>query len=134
MSDDEKAWKREVEAVLESELAPHVDAIESGEEDIVTTVKALGKHGYCGVTFPQKYGGLGLTLKHELILSEAICTHSLPVDMSRLSGSYPALLARMFGKTRDLKETTEALVKGEKIGAFCFTEPEAGSDLSRMST
>jgi hypothetical protein len=134
LNEEEKAWKQTVDDVLKSELEPHVEGIEKGKEDIVNVVKALGKHGFCGVTFPQKYGGLGLTQKHELMLSEAICSYSLPVDMSRLSGSYPALLARMFGKTRDLKDYVEALVTGEKIGAFCFTEPEAGSDLTRMST
>jgi len=134
LNEEERAWQQNVDEVLKSELEPHIDDIENGKEEIINVVKALGKHGFCGVTFPQKLGGLGLPLRHDLILSEAICSYSLPVDMSRLSGSYPCMLARMFGKTRDLKDYIEALLKGEKIGAFCFTEPDAGSDLSRMST
>ncbi|MHA1380776.1 MAG: acyl-CoA dehydrogenase family protein, partial [Candidatus Helarchaeota archaeon] len=47
---------------------------------------------------------------------------------------YPAFLIRMFGKTRILKDYIAPLCKGEKIGCFCFTEPDAGSDLSRMKT
>ncbi len=99
--------------------APNGDChgVERGKEDIIDIVKALGKHGYCGVTFPQKNGGLGLPMKHELILSESICSYSLPVDMSRLSGSYPALLARMFGKTRDLKESVPlSVMSTRKLG------------------
>nr|MDO8109214.1 acyl-CoA dehydrogenase family protein [Candidatus Sigynarchaeota archaeon] len=134
LTDDQKKWKEQVDAVLKVELEPHVEAIESGKKDVIDVIKALGKHGYCGITFPEKYGGLGLTVMHELILTEAICSYSLPVDMSRLSGSYPAMLAKFFGKMRDLKDYIEPLVKGEKIGAFCFTEPDAGSDLSRMKT
>lgn len=134
LNNEELAWKQNVEDILKAELEPHIDDIENGKEDIINVIKALGKHGFCGVTFPKKLGGQGLTMRHEFILSEAICSYSLPVDMSRLSGSYPCMLARMFGKTRDLKGYMDALLKGEKIGAFCFTEPDAGSDLSRMST
>jgi alkylation response protein AidB-like acyl-CoA dehydrogenase len=134
LTETEKVWKQDVEAVLKTELEPNVDAIERGKKDIIDVVKALGKHGYCGITFPVKLGGLGLTMKHELIVADAISSYNLAVNMSRLSGFYPAMFVQFFGKARELKDYIEPLVKGEKIGAFCFTEPDAGSDLSQMKT
>ena len=86
------------------------------------------------ISFPKRFGGLSGSLTQELLMTEAVCYHSLPVDMSRFSSTYPALLIRMFGKTRTMKHYMKPMVKGEKIGCFCFTEPEAGSDLSRMET
>lgn len=128
------AWKNEVDETLKNELAPFIDDIENGKKEMWDIIKSIGKKGYCGVTFPKRFGGLGLPTKYELILSESISAYSLPVDMARLAGSYPAFLIRMFGKSKQLGNYVEELVKGEKIGAFCFTEPDAGSDLSRMKT
>ncbi len=134
LTEQEMAWKNEVDETLKNELAPFIDDIENGKKEMWDIIKSLGKKGYCGVTFPKRFGGLGFPTKYELILSEAISGYSLSVDMARLSGSYPAFLIRMFGKTKQLRNYVEYLVKGEKIGAFCFTEPDAGSDLSRMKT
>lgn len=134
LTEQEMSWKNEVDKTLKNELAPFIDDIENGKKEMWDIIKSLGKKGYCGVTFPKRFGGLGFPTKYELILSEAISGYSLSVDMARLSGSYPAFLIRMFGKTKQLRNYVEDLVKGEKIGAFCFTEPDAGSDLSRMKT
>jgi len=134
LTEQEIMWKNEVDEALKNQLAPFVEDIENGKKEMWDIIKSLGKKGYCGATFPKRFGGLGLPTKYELILSEAISAYSLPVDMARLSGSYPAFLIRMFGKTKQLRNYVEELVKGEKIGAFCFTEPDAGSDLSRMKT
>ena len=134
LTEQELAWKNEVDETLKNELAPFLDDIENGKKEMWDIIKILGRKGYSGVTFPKRFGGLGLPTKYDLILSEAISSYSLPVDMARLSGSYPAYLIRMFGKTKLLRIYVESLIKAEKIGAFCFTEPDAGSDLSRMKT
>jgi alkylation response protein AidB-like acyl-CoA dehydrogenase len=134
LSEDELMWKERVDDMLADKLAPYIEDIESGKTDIWEVIRPIAKEGYNAVTFPKRFGGLGLSMKHDLICSDAVCAYSLPVDMSRLSGVYPALLIRMFGKSKPMRHYVEALARGEKIGAFCFTEPDAGSDLSRMKT
>jgi len=134
LSEEDKIWKAEIEEYLKNNLGPYVDDIEKGNVDIWDVLRPMGKKGYIGITFPKKYGGLGGHFKQELLFTEAVCYHSLPVDMSRGASSYPATLIRTFGKSQSLRQYIDPLCKGEKIGCFCFTEPDAGSDLSRMKT
>ncbi len=54
--------------------------------------------------------------------------------MVRGASIYPASLIRTFKKQETLGKLIKPLVSGEKKGCFCFTEPDAGSDLSRMKT
>lgn len=134
LSEADLAIKAEAEEYALNEIAPYVNDIDQGKKEIWDVIRPLGKKGLIGVTFPKRFGGRSGSFLQELLVSEAISYHSLPIDMSRLSSSYPALLIRMFGKTKILRKYMDPLLKGEKIGAFCFTEPDAGSDLSRMKT
>ena len=134
LSEEDKLWKAEIEEYLKNNLEPYIEDIEKGDMEIWDVIRPMGKKGYIGITFPKRFGGLGGTFMQELLFSESVCYHSLPVDMSRGSSSYPAMLIRTFGKTKQLGKYIDPLCKGEKIGCFCFTEPDAGSDLSRMKT
>ena len=134
LSEEDKLWKDEIEEYLKNNLGPYVEDIEKGNTELWDVLRPMGKKGYIGITFPKRFGGLGGSFMQELLFSEAVCYHSLPVDMSRGASSYPATLIRTFSKTQQLRQYIDPLCKGEKIGCFCFTEPDAGSDLSRMKT
>jgi alkylation response protein AidB-like acyl-CoA dehydrogenase len=134
LSEEDKLWKAEIEEYLKDNLGPYVEDIEKGNTELWDVLRPMGKKGYIGITFPRRFGGLGGSFMQELLFSEAVCYHSLPVDMSRGASSYPATLIRTFSKTQQLRQYIDPLCKGEKIGCFCFTEPDAGSDLSRMKT
>jgi alkylation response protein AidB-like acyl-CoA dehydrogenase len=134
LSDVELGWMEKFNEYCNNEVGPYIDDIEQGKIDIWDVIRPMGKRGYIAISFPKRFGGLGGSFRQELLFSEALCYHSLAVDMSRFSSTYPAILIRMFGKTRTLKKYIDTLCRGEKIGCFCFTEPDAGSDLSRMKT
>ena len=134
LSDVELVWMEKFNEYCNNEVGPYIDDIEQGKIDIWDVIRPMGKRGYIAISFPKRFGGLSGSFRQELLFSEALCYHSLPVDMSRFSSTYPATLIRMFGKTRILKKYIDTLCRGEKIGCFCFTEPDAGSDLSRMKT
>ena len=134
LNDVQLEWSDKFNEYCKNEVAPYIDDIDQGKMELWDVVRPMGKRGYLGVMYPKRFGGLGGDFMLDLLMSEAICYHSLPVDMSRFSSTYPAMLIRMFGKTKPLRKYMDPLVKGEKIGSFCFTEPDAGSDLSRMKT
>ena len=134
LTEEELNWKAEIDEYLKNNLGPYIDDIEQGKIDIWDVIRPMGKRGLIGISFPKRFGGLGGSYMQELLFSEQVCYYSLAVDMSRLSSTYPSTLIRTFGKTRPLKQYISPIVKGEKIGCFCFTEPDAGSDLSRMKT
>ncbi|MFX0082995.1 MAG: acyl-CoA dehydrogenase family protein [Candidatus Hodarchaeota archaeon] len=134
LKDEDLAFKEEIDRIILNEVAPHVDEVEQGKMDIWDVIRPLGKHGLIGVSYPKEFGGRGGNATQELLMTEALCYQSYPMDMSRGASTYPAWLIRAFGKTKLLRKYIDPLVKGEKIGCFCFTEPDAGSDLSRMKT
>ena len=127
-------WSKKFQDYCDNEIGPHMNDIDQGKMEIWDVIRPMGKKGYLGVMYPKRFGGLGGDFMLDLLMSEAVCYHSLPVDMSRFSSTYPAMLIRMFGKIKPLQKYIKPLVTGEKIGCFCFTEPDAGSDLSRMKT
>ena len=134
LSDKDFIFKEEIDNIILTEVAPYINDVEQGKIDIWDVLRRLGKHGLIGITYPKEFGGYGGTYTQELLMTEALCYQSYPMDMSRGSSTYPASLIRIFGKTKILRKYIDPLVKGEKIGSFCFTEPDAGSDLSRMKT
>ena len=134
LTEEELQWKNEIDDYLKNNLEPYIDDIEQGKIDIWEVIRPMGERGLIGISYPRRFGGLGGSSMQELLFSEQVCYYSLPVDMSRLSSTYPAALIRTFGKTSSLKHYIKPIIEGKKIGGFCFTEPDAGSDLSRMKT
>jgi alkylation response protein AidB-like acyl-CoA dehydrogenase len=134
LNEEEASFREVAHKYCANEVEPYVDDIEQGKMEIWDVIRPMGDKGFIGISFPKRFGGLGKSLKYDLIFSEALCYQSLPIDMSRYSSTFPATLVRAFGKTGTLRKYIDPLCKGEKIGCFCYTEPDAGSDLSRMRT
>jgi len=134
LTETQLEWSKKFQEYCDNEIGPYMNDIDQGKMEMWDVLRPMGKKGYLGVMYPKRFGGLGGDFMLDLLMSEAVCYHSLPVDMSRFSSTYPAMLIRMFGKIKPLSKYIKPLVTGEKIGCFCFTEPDAGSDLSRMKT
>lgn len=101
-------------------------------EDIVADMKALGLFG---MTIPEEYGGLGLTMEEELHVAMALGRTS-PVFRS-LVGTNNGIgsAAIVFDGTEAQKQRyLPRYASGEWIGCFCLTEPDAGSDAASLTT
>ena len=127
-------FKEEIDEIIALEVAPKTQDMEDGKIDVWDVLEPLGKKGLLGLRYPKELGGRGSSYIQEMLLSEALCYESLVYDMVRGSSVYPAGLISFFGKQKTLGKHIKPLVTGEKKGCFCFTEPDAGSDLSRMKT
>ena len=135
---DDRAFRAEVRAFLQRELAPRAAAIE-GDDDwdaIKTVVAVLGGAGYLRLMFADLYRGPltrpGLT--HATILSEEASYLNYAFETTiatALSCAYP-LHRHATAPVRDRYLT--GIVDGRIVGAICVTEPDAGSDTSRLAT
>ncbi|MFW9781739.1 MAG: acyl-CoA dehydrogenase family protein [Candidatus Heimdallarchaeota archaeon] len=134
LSDEDIKFKEEIDEIIASEVAPRTQDMEDGKVDVWDALEPLGKRGLVGLRYPKEMGGRGGSGLQEMLLSEALCYESLVYDMVRGSSVYPAGLITFFRKNKTLGKHIKPLVTGEKKGCFCFTEPDAGSDLSRMKT
>ena len=97
-------------------------------------VSKMGELGFYGCVIPESYGGNGLGfLALALITEEIARVHSaMRVFMNMQVG--PALTLLRFGSEELKKRWIPPLVRGESVGCFAITEPDAGSDVAAMRT
>lgn len=98
-------------------------------------VKQLGQLGFLGMMVDPKYGGSGLdTLSYVLALEEiAKVDASVAVIMS-VNNSLVCYGLDKYGSEEQKEKYLKQLASGEKLGAFCLSEPEAGSDATSQKT
>ncbi|WP_431510558.1 acyl-CoA dehydrogenase family protein [Variovorax sp. DAIF25] len=135
LSTDQEAIRDAVRDFAQAELWPHApkwDREHSFPKDVHQGLAALGAYGIC---VPEEHGGAGLDyLTLALVLEEiaagdggtstAISVTNCPVN---------AILMR-YGNAQQKKQWLEPLAQGRMLGAFCLTEPQAGSDASSLRT
>lgn len=94
----------------------------------------MGELGFFGTVIPEAYGGNGLGfLALALITEEVARAHSaLRVAINMQIG--PALALLKFGDEEQKKKWIPPLVRGESVGCFAITEPDAGSDVAAIRT
>jgi butyryl-CoA dehydrogenase len=134
LSDEDKKFKEEIDQVITDYVAPKTQDMEDGKINVWDVLEPLGKMGLVGFRYPKELGGRGGSGIQGALWVEALSYESLVYDMVRGSSTYPASLVFTFGKQEYLNHIVKPLITGEKKGCFCFTEPDAGSDLSRMKT
>jgi alkylation response protein AidB-like acyl-CoA dehydrogenase len=98
-------------------------------------LKQLGELGFMGMMVDPKYGGSGMdTLSYVLAMEEiSKIDASVSVAMS-VNNSLVCYGLEKFGTEDQKQKYLVPLAKGEKIGAFCLSEPEAGSDATSQRT
>lgn len=113
-------------------LAAEVDAEEKFPKD---TVKKMAKYQMMGIPFPKKYGGAGADYISYAIaveeLSKACATTGVVLSAHTSLGASPIYY---FGTEEQKEKYLVPLAKGEKIGAFGLTEPNAGTDSAAQQT
>ena len=138
LAPEDRAFREEVRGFLARELAPRASAIEERDdwEAIRSVVAALGDAGYLRLMFADLYRGSlarpGLT--HATILSEEASAINYAFETTiatALSCAYP-LHRHATDAVRG--RYLEGIVDGRIVGAICVTEPDAGSDTSRIAT
>ncbi|MGL5417556.1 MAG: acyl-CoA dehydrogenase family protein [Clostridium sp.] len=121
--------RERVRAFAEEEVKPIAFMLDKENEFPTEAIKKLGEMGILGIPFPKKYGGAGLDN-----ISYAIAVE----ELSRVDGGTGVILSAhtslgsypiyAFGTEEQKQKYLVPLAKGEKLGAFGLTEPNAGSD------
>lgn len=118
----------------QTEIAPFVEQMEEGQFPRAILTK-MGELGLMGITVPEQYGGAGMDFTsyilaiHELSKVSAVIGVILSVHTS--VGTNPILY---FGNEEQKQRYISRLASGEFLGAFCLTEPGAGSDAASLKT
>lgn len=101
-------------------------------EEIIEQMRELGMFG---LTIPEAYGGMGLTMEEEVMVA---------FELGRTSPAFRSLIGTnngigssglvIDGTEEQKQKYLPRLASGELIGSFCLTEPEAGSDAASLKT
>ena len=132
LSEENRIFRDTVRKFAEKEIAPHVKAWESEGEYPKEYYKKLSEMGFMGLLVPEEYGGAGGSMIDLVILCEELGRVGVSFPLTHVSACCRAIVSQGTGeqKLRYLPE----MASGEKIGAYCQTEPEAGSDAGNMSS
>jgi alkylation response protein AidB-like acyl-CoA dehydrogenase len=119
----------------ESEIAPSTVERDIKAEFPAEIVKKLGELGFMGMMVPPEFGGAGLdTISYVLALIEiSKVDASVGVIMS-VNNSLVCFGLEEYGSDYIKEKYLIPLAKGEKLGAFALSEPEAGSDATKQKT
>jgi alkylation response protein AidB-like acyl-CoA dehydrogenase len=120
---------------LDTEVFPNLEKIDKQEEEIGRTLlEKAGELGLLGISVPEELEGFGQSFVTNMLASEVMgSAYSFAVTYSCHTGigSMPILY---FGNEEQKKKYIPALATGEKVGAYCLTEPGAGSDANSGKT
>ena len=119
----------------ETEVAPLAEELDEEERFPVENIEKLAKAGFFGIPFPKEYGGAGAdNLAYAMAveeLSKACGTTGVIVSAHTSLCATPIY---DFGNEEQKQKYLVPLAKGEKIGAFGLTEPNAGTDAAGQQT
>jgi alkylation response protein AidB-like acyl-CoA dehydrogenase len=123
------AVQRSVRTFCERELMPIAKDLDLEARFPWEVVEKMGKLGYFGIQVPEELGGAGMDAVSYVIvieeISRACAALGLCLTVHYGVGIYPIMA---FGTVEQKEKWVPPMAGGEKIGAFCLTEPNAGTD------
>jgi butyryl-CoA dehydrogenase len=116
-------------------IAPHAAALDEAHAFPRELFAELGRLGLFGIRYPEDVGGSGLDLVTFCLALEEVARGSMSLAgcaaMQSLMGTK---FLHMLGNADVVERLFRPALRGEKIGAICMTEPNAGSDLDSIAT
>src|SRR5687768_873980 len=134
---EEARQTEEIIKKVEPFLRDHVDADKIDVEERIppSVIQGLGKLGVLGMTVLKEYGGQGLKHSAYCRVLERITAHCASTAV--LVGAHQSIGLKalvLMGNEQQKRQFLPSLATGEKIAAFCLSEPEVGSDAANVQT
>jgi alkylation response protein AidB-like acyl-CoA dehydrogenase len=119
----------------QTELLPGVIERDNKQSFPNELVRKMGELGFMGIMVDPKYGGSGLdTISYVLIMEELSKIDASASVMVSVNNSLVCYGLESYGTEEQKQKYLTKLATGEQIGAFCLSEPEAGSDATSQAT
>ncbi|MGB9679630.1 MAG: acyl-CoA dehydrogenase [Thermoanaerobacteraceae bacterium] len=132
---EQKMVRKIIREFAEKEIAPRAKEIDLTEEFPWDNVKKMAKADMMGIPYPVEYGGAGGDYISYIIaveeISRACATTGVILSAHTSLGCYPIY---QWGTEEQKQKYLLPLAKGEKLGAFGLTEPNAGTDSAGQQT
>ena len=120
---------------MEAEVRPVVRQRDREEKFAADELRRLGELGCCGMLIPEEWGGAGAdTISYVLMLEEVARVDAAMAVALSVTNSVVAWPLYQHGTDAQRRKYLPRLARGEILGAFCLTEPQAGSDAAAIET
>ena len=134
-TEEQELLRQTFREFVNKEIKPIAAKIDQEEKIPRELIEKLAEIGALGISFPEEYGGGGFGEVGYCIMQEEIARGCM--STATFIGAHQSIGANAIylgGNEEQKKKYLVPLAKGEKIGAFCLTEPQAGSDSFNVKT
>jgi alkylation response protein AidB-like acyl-CoA dehydrogenase len=132
-TDNMKAVQEVARTFAEKDLRPLVMQFDESQEFPSELIGRLGELGFMGMTWPEEFGGAGLTDLEMIVIIEELARVDPSVALTVAShNSLCSGHLALFGSVEQKKKYLPDLAAGRKLGAWALTEPGSGSDSGGM--
>jgi alkylation response protein AidB-like acyl-CoA dehydrogenase len=135
LTEEQEMIKQAARDFAHAELWPGVIERDETQQFPAEQVKKMGELGFMGMMVDPEYGGSGLdTLSYVLTMEELSKVDASSSVVVSVNNSLVCWGLQMYGSKEQKDKYLHKLASGEIIGAFCLSEPEAGSDATSQKT
>ncbi|MEO8192214.1 MAG: acyl-CoA dehydrogenase family protein [Gemmatimonadales bacterium] len=118
-----------------NEIAPYIAEWDEKAYFEPSIVKKMGDLGFLGMLLPEEYDGLALDTSSYLVaLEEIAAVDASTAVMMSVHNSLPTQMILRYGSDEQKARFLRPMARGELLGAFALSEPEAGSDAASLTT
>ncbi len=135
-SEEQNMMKEAVQEFVDREVWPHKERFEKKDYALTEEVmRKAGELGFLGVAVPEKYDGLGMGFVSTMLVCDYIsgATGSVATAFGAHTG-IGTMPITLYGTEEQRQKYVPKLATGEWFGAYCLTEPGAGSDANSGKT
>lgn len=135
LTEEQELIQQAARDFAQNELLPGVIERDEKQKFPKDEVRKMGELGFLGMMVDPKYGGSGLdTLSYVLVMEELSKVDASSSVIVSVNNSLVCWGLETFGTEEQKEKYLHKLATGEIIGAFCLSEPEAGSDATSQKT
>lgn len=135
LTEEQRAIQRAARDFARDELAPGVEDRDRHSRFDESLVPKLAELGFLGMLLPEEYDGLGLdTCTYLVALEEIAAVDASAAVLMSVHNSLPTQMILRYGTAAQKTRFLPPMARGEILGAFAMSEPEAGSDAAALTT
>src|SRR5205809_1460342 len=135
LTEEQRAIQSTAREFAKRELAPFADEWDENAHFEPAIITKLAELGFLGMMVPEQYDGLGLdTLTYLVALEEIAAVDASTAVLMSVHNSLPTQMVLRWGTEEQKERFLKPMARGELLGAFALSEPDAGSDAVSLRT
>ena len=135
LTDEHRAIARTANEFWNKEVEPNLEEIQHGNHDVaVKVLRKSAELGLLAITTPERYGGMELDLASVMVAAETLARDGSYAGWHGAHAGIGTMPILLFGTEEQKQKYLPKLSTAEYIGAYCLSEPQAGSDALAAKT